>query len=177
MRLFSAVLLLGLAAAGCGDDADVLPAEPASEPTELGATPALDAGDGVLALAAVNPQLGTFTRAVEVAGLTEELSAEGPITIFAPSDEAFAQLGDLEALLADPEALADRLRRHIVTSRMLAADVFAPIGIETVGGAEIEVDSPGAGEVTVRSGETLATVTAADLDAANGVIHIIDVVL
>ena len=60
---------------------------------------------------------------------------------------------------------------------MLAADVFAPISIETVSGAEIEVDAPSPGAVTVRAGGTTATVTDADLDAANGVIHIIDAVL
>ena len=177
MRHVLPILILGFALAACGDGTDAPPADPGAASEVLDRAPAPDTGDGVLALAAANPQLDTFLRAVEAAGMAEELAQEGPITIFAPSDEAFAQFADLDALLADPEALAERLRGHVLTTRMLAVDVFAPIGIETVAGTEIEVDSPAPGEVTVRSAAGSATVTDADLDASNGVIHIIDTVL
>ena len=170
------LLALALVLTACGDGAEPPVPAPAAEATGPERPPA-EPGDGLLALAAANPQLGTFARAVRVAGLRDELSQEGPLTVFAPSDEAFAQLGDLDALLADPEALAARLRAHVLPTRMLAADVFAPIGIETVSGAEIEVDATPSGGVTVRSGTTTATVIVPDLDASNGVIHVIDAVL
>ena len=172
MRIAFVLPLVLLAA--CGDPAPEPPAAPAAETADAAS---VDVSDGILGLAAANPSLGTFSRAVEAAGLTDELAQEGPVTVFAPSDAAFDELGDLDALMADPEALATRLRGHVVPTRMLAVDVFAPIGIETVAGGEIEVDAASDGQITVRSGATRATVVTPDLDASNGVIHIIDAVL
>lgn len=168
-----ALLTLALAVPLAGCEADAPPDPPPAAP----AVAAPQQPDGLLALAELNSSLSRFSQAVDRAGLTETLSAEGPFTVFAPSDAAFREAGGLDALAADPDALAERLLGHVVPTRMLAVDIFAPITIETVAGTEIEVDASPDGRVTVRGSGGTATVGAADLDASNGVIHIIDSLL
>lgn len=119
---------------------------------------------------------GTFTTllaAAEAAGLVETLSGEGPLTVFAPTDEAFAALpeGTVEGLLADTDALAAILTYHVVAGAVMSGDLTDGMMAPTVNGADI----------TVTLGETVmindATVIAADIETTNGVIHVIDSVL
>jgi len=119
---------------------------------------------------------GTFTTlvaAVEAAGLVETLKGEGPFTVFAPTDEAFAALpeGTVEGLLADPEALAAILTYHVVPGKVMSADLTDGMMATTVEGRDITIAV--GDNVTVGP----ATVTAADIEASNGVIHVIDSVL
>lgn len=119
----------------------------------------------------------TLVAAVQAAGLVETLKGEGPFTVFAPTDEAFAALpeGTVDSLLADPEgALTDVLLYHVVPGKVMAADVVSLNGQEvaTVGGGMLMVTVEGE---TVMIGD--ATVVTADVEASNGVIHIIDSVL
>lgn len=118
----------------------------------------------------------TLVAAVQAAGLLETLQGEGPFTVFAPTDEAFAQLpeGTVEGLLEDPEALAEILTYHVIPGRVLAADVIAAgeVEPETVQGDALDVRVM---DGTVHVDE--ATVTTADVMASNGVIHVIDTVL
>lgn len=117
----------------------------------------------------------TLVAAVQAAGLVETLSGEGPFTVFAPTDEAFAALpeGTLDALLADPEALADILTYHVVSGKVLAADVVGLTSATTVQGSDIAI-SVVDGSVLLNDS---ATVTATDVEASNGVIHVIDAVI
>ncbi|WP_244603702.1 fasciclin domain-containing protein, partial [Methanococcoides sp. AM1] len=108
-------------------------------------------------------------------GLTGALSAEdGNFTVFAPTDEAFAALpeGTLDALLADEEALAGVLTYHVVAGEFMAADVVSMDSAETVQGSEITFTVTDDG-VMVND----ATVVITDIEASNGVIHVIDAVL
>ena len=119
---------------------------------------------------------GTFTTliaAVEAAGLTETLSGEGPFTVFAPTDEAFAALpaGTVEALLADPEALAKILTYHVIAGQVLSTDLTNMMEAATVNGATVMIMTEGG--VMVND----AKVTTADIMASNGVIHVIDKVI
>lgn len=119
----------------------------------------------------------TLVTAVEAAGLVETLKGEGPFTVFAPSDEAFAALpaGTLDSLLADPSgALSDVLLYHVVPGKVMAADVMDMNGemVETVGGQMLPITVDGD---TVMVGD--ATVVSADIETSNGVIHVIDKVL
>ncbi len=115
----------------------------------------------------------TLVAAVEAAGLVETLKGEGPFTVFAPTDEAFAALpeGTVEGLLEDPEALAAILTYHVVPGSVMAADLSDGMTAATVNGAE----------VTISVGDSVmvndATVTTADIAASNGVIHVIDTVI
>jgi uncharacterized surface protein with fasciclin (FAS1) repeats len=120
---------------------------------------------------------GTFTTllaAVEAAGLTEDLRKTNPLTLFAPSDDAFAALpaGAVDGLLADPEALSNVLLLHLAPEAILSTDITEPREVETLQG-ELLAIAPVDGVVKVND----AQVTSADLVAYNGVIHTIDTVL
>ena len=119
------------------------------------------------------PQLSTFNRLVAQAGLTEELRGTGPLTVFAPSDEAFKAVPakTMEALAADPAQLKALLSYHIIDGRMAAADVRIG-GAKTRQGGNIALAKAGS-FITVDD----AVVQQADVVATNGVAHIIDRVL
>lgn len=121
-------------------------------------------------------EAGTFTTlvaAVEAAGLVETLKGEGPFTVFAPTDEAFAALpaGTVEGLLADPEALAAILTYHVVAGKVMSTDLTDGMTATTVNGADITIGTMGG--VTVNG----ANVVTADIETSNGVIHVIDAVI
>ena len=119
---------------------------------------------------------GNFTiliAAVQKAGLVEVLQGDGPFTVFAPTDEAFAKLpeGTVEQLLQDKEALTSILTYHVVPGRVLAADVVNLETAKTVQGQSIVVDASSGVKVDG------ANVIATDIIASNGVIHVIDTVI
>lgn len=114
----------------------------------------------------------TLVTAVKAAGLVETLKGAGPFTVFAPTDEAFAKVpkATLEGLLADKAALTKVLTYHVVSGKVMAADVKAG-HVKTVQGTDLAMATEGG--VTVNG----AKVVAADVAASNGVIHAIDTVL
>ncbi|AGI65800.1 asciclin domain-containing protein [Octadecabacter antarcticus 307] len=119
---------------------------------------------------------GTFTTlvaAVTAAGLVDTLKSEGPFTVFAPTDEAFAALpeGTVEGLLADPEALTAILTYHVVAGKVMSGDLSDGMTAATVNGADVTIMTEGG--VMVNG----ANVVTADIEASNGVIHVIDTVL
>lgn len=119
---------------------------------------------------------GTFTTllaAAEAAGLVETLSGEGPLTLFAPTDEAFAALpeGTVEGLLDDIPALTAILTYHVVAGAVMSTDLSDGMTAATVNGADITVTI---GEGVMING---ANVVAADIETSNGVIHVIDAVI
>jgi uncharacterized surface protein with fasciclin (FAS1) repeats len=145
----------------------------------LAATTALAAPAAVNAqtIVEVAQEAGTFetlVTAVEAAGLVETLSGEGPFTVFAPTDEAFAALpeGTVEGLLEDTEALTAVLTYHVVPGAVMSGDLSDGMMAETVNGADVTISIMD-GSVMVND----ATVTAADIEASNGVIHVIDSVI
>jgi uncharacterized surface protein with fasciclin (FAS1) repeats len=115
----------------------------------------------------------TLVEAVKAAGLVETLKGEGPFTVFAPTDEAFARIpeADLKALLADKDKLTAVLTYHVIPARVQAADV-KPGEVTTVQGSTLEV-SVVDGAVMVDGARVLST----DITASNGVIHVIDSVI
>ena len=114
----------------------------------------------------------TLVAAVKAAGLVDTLQGAGPFTVFAPTDAAFAKLpkADLDALLADKAKLSAVLTYHVVPGKVMAADVQAGM-VKTVQGSSLTVGTMGG--VTVDD----AKVTATDIVASNGVIHVIDTVV
>lgn len=116
----------------------------------------------------------TLETAVITAGLADNLSADGNFTVFAPTDDAFAALpaGTVEALLADSATLADILLYHVTGTEAFAADLTDGQKITTLNGSDVRIRITDAG-VFVND----AQVTMADIDASNGVVHVIDVVL
>lgn len=138
----------------------------------------------VVDIATSDENFSTLVAAVDAAGLVETLQGEGPFTVFAPTNDAFDAL--LEELGVTPEDLlaredlGDILTYHVVPQQLLAADVLA--AVEAGGGtADVETVNGGALSVTIE-GETVmingsAAVMTTDLQAGNGVVHVIDAVL
>ncbi|KIN75176.1 Beta-Ig-H3/fasciclin [Sulfitobacter noctilucae] len=117
----------------------------------------------------------TLLAAAEAAGLVEKLKSEGPFTVFAPTDEAFAALpeGTVEDLLKpeNKEALAGILTYHVVAGKVMSTDLTDDMQAETVQGTTVMIDLDDG--VMVDD----ANVTTADIEASNGVIHVIDKVI
>ena len=123
--------------------------------------------------AAAAGSFGTLLAAAQAADLVDALSGSGPITVFAPTDAAFEKLGNdkIAALLQDKEKLASILTYHVVKGSVLAKDVVKLSAATTLQGSDVKIDAKAA----VRIND--ATVTKADIQCSNGVIHVIDTVL
>jgi uncharacterized surface protein with fasciclin (FAS1) repeats len=164
--LVAAALAAALTLSACSSDSDTA-SDSMTEETTVGTIVDVAAGDG---------SFSTLVAAVTAADLVETLSGEGPFTVFAPTDEAFAALpaGVLDALLL-PEnkaVLAQILTYHVVSGKIMAADVTAG-DVATVEGQNIKIATPEAEGVTVNG----AAVVVADVPASNGVIHAINAVI
>lgn len=141
----------------------------------LVAAPVARAAD-IVDTAVAAGSFNTLVAAVKAAGLVDALKGPGPLTVFAPTDEAFAKLpaGTLDSLLKpeNKEQLKGILLYHVVSGKVMSGDIKGPLKPATLQGATIDV-LPAGGGVTVNG----AKVTAADVGADNGVIHVIDTVI
>jgi uncharacterized surface protein with fasciclin (FAS1) repeats len=121
-------------------------------------------------------QFKTLAAALQAGGLVDTLKGEGPFTVFAPTDEAFAKIPkDTLADLLKPEnkdKLVGILKYHVVSGKVMAKDVMGLEKAKTVNGKEVKVKAKD-GKVMIDD----STVTKADIAASNGVIHVIDTVL
>jgi uncharacterized surface protein with fasciclin (FAS1) repeats len=119
-------------------------------------------------------QFTTLVKAVQAAGLVSTLQGEGPFTVFAPTDAAFAKLpaGALEQLLANPDQLKAVLLYHVVPGKVTAEQVTKLDNARTAQGASVPVRVEG-GKVMVGGAQVVTT----DIAASNGVIHVIDTVM
>jgi uncharacterized surface protein with fasciclin (FAS1) repeats len=115
----------------------------------------------------------TLVAAVKAAGLVDTLKGKGPFTLFAPNDEAFAKLpeGTVDGLLKNIPQLKKILTYHVVSGKVMAADVAKMKSAKTVEGSNVKIDAVKGVKIND------ATVSTADVAADNGVIHIIDTVL
>jgi uncharacterized surface protein with fasciclin (FAS1) repeats len=185
-RLMIAVLGLGtsVALAACGTPSDTTTSEPTTDETAATESDpmaedemAADVGNTVVDVAASNESFSTLVQAIEAAGLAETLSAEGPYTVFAPTNEAFAALpeGTLDQLLLpeNQETLVQILTYHVVPAEVTSAEVTAG-EVETVAGSTVNITvEEETGSIMVND----AMVVTPDVEASNGVIHAIDQVI
>ena len=115
----------------------------------------------------------TLAAALQAAGLVDTLKGDGPFTVFAPTDAAFAKLppGTVEGLLNDKAKLAEILTFHVVSGKVMASDVVKLTSARTVSGKTASIDT--------RDGVRIdgALVVKTDIPASNGVIHVIDTVM
>ncbi|MFN6470677.1 MAG: fasciclin domain-containing protein [Nostoc sp. SerVER01] len=127
----------------------------------------------IIETATNNGSFKTLVAAIEAAGLVDTLKGDGPFTVFAPTDEAFNKLpaGTVDALLQDIPKLKKILTYHVVSGKVLAADVVKLKTAKTVEGSDVKIDASNGVKIND------ATVAAADVTADNGVIHVIDTVL
>lgn len=189
--LTAAVIAASLLFVACGDDKDDAAAETTAAAAETTAAPtetmapstdpmtsetmAEDPGT-IVDIAVGNPDFSTLVAAVTAAGLVETLSGEGPFTVFAPTNDAFAALpaGLVDKLLLpeNKDVLTQILTYHVVSGKVMSTDVAAG-EVPSVEGSPITVTVDGG---TVMLNDS-ATVTAVDIEASNGVIHVIDAVI
>lgn len=118
-------------------------------------------------------KFNTLVKAVQAADLVDTLKGDGPYTVFAPTDEAFAKIpeGDLNKLLANKEMLIQVLTYHVVPGKVMASEVSNLSSAETVQGQEITISTSEG--VKVDNANVIAT----DIETSNGVIHVIDTVI
>lgn len=138
------------------------------------AAPVQQAEGTIVDIAVADGRFTTLVTALQAAELVDTLNGEGPFTVFAPTDEAFAALpaGTLDSLLADPAALTDVLLYHVVPGKVMAAEVVTLESADTALGASVSISVEGS---TVKVND--AQVIIPDIEGSNGVIHVIDQVL
>ncbi len=204
-RLLAPVAALTLVAAACGDDDDTLDDEDIvdvtidvedtavdtavddtvtedtaeaieDDPIEEGSDADTDEGPTIVELAMDTPELSTLVTAIETVDLTETLSGEGPFTVFAPTNEAFDTALDdlgvtLDDWLTDPDAVTAVLTYHVIEGEVFSTEITQDRTAASLEGTELSFGTDGG--ITV-NGIPVAT---ADVEASNGVVHIIDGVL
>jgi uncharacterized surface protein with fasciclin (FAS1) repeats len=137
--------------------------------------PALAADKDIVDTAVAAGNFKTLVEAVQTAGLVETLKGPGPFTVFAPTDEAFAKLGQktIQDLLKDKKKLGDILKYHVVSGEVMAEQAAKINGpVKTVLGKEVMVQTSN-GQVMVGNAKVIKT----DIKCKNGVIHVIDTVI
>ena len=179
LSVFSLLIVVALVLGACAPAATPAPtavptAVPTEVPTEEPTEIPMPEPQTIVDIAVADGRFTTLVAAVQAAGLVDTLNSEGPFTVFAPTDDAFAKLpeGTVEALLADPEALANILLYHVVPGKVMSTDVVTLEYALSAQGAPIDV-SVKDGAVYVND----AQVIIADIEASNGVIHVIDTVI
>jgi transforming growth factor-beta-induced protein len=184
LTLLIATLMLGIFIVACGATEEPTPTsmpepEPTAEPTpmpEPEEEEVEEAASTIVEIAVEDGRFTTLVAAVQAAGLVDTLNSDGPFTVFAPTDDAFAALpdGTVESLLEDPEgALTQILLYHVVAAAVPAAEVVELDSATTVQGEEISIEVVD-GSV-ILNGEVEVIIT--DIEASNGIIHVIDAVL
>jgi uncharacterized surface protein with fasciclin (FAS1) repeats len=165
------VLASAVAAAVLATGMSVALAQSMTSTTNMGGAAAAQKDIVVTAVGA--GQFNTLAKALTAAGLVDTLKGPGPFTVFAPTDEAFAKIPPekLNALLADKAALTKVLTYHVVSGKVVAADVKTG-QVKTVEGQNLNINVSSAG-VTVNNAKVIKT----DVMATNGVIHVIDTVV
>ncbi len=147
-----------------------------SGPVQAGGHAAHEKGKDIVDTAVAAGSFNTLAAALQAAGLVDALKADGPYTVFAPTDEAFAKLpaGTLEDLLKpeNKDQLTAILLYHVVPGKIMSSDISGDVSPETLEGAALPVSATGSG---VTAGG--ANVIQADVAASNGVIHVVDTVI
>jgi uncharacterized surface protein with fasciclin (FAS1) repeats len=150
--LMTLTLALGLAVS-------LMPAAPAAEEKDI------------VDIAASNKDFSTLVKAVQAAGLVETLKGTGPFTVLAPTNAAFEKVEGLDAIIKDKAKLTEILKAHVVAGKAMSKDVVKLPAVKTLSGTfPVKVDG-----ASVMIGN--AKVVKADIEASNGVIHVIDTVL
>jgi len=159
-RLLLAVSAVAVFAAAAAPTADAQPRNPNKD---------------IIQTAQAAGSFNTLLKAIRLADLQGKLKTGGPYTVFAPTDEAFAKLPPetLAAVLADEKLLTSILLYHVVDGAVYAKDVVGLTSAQTLNGASISIAVVGGGVVL----NGTSNVTATDITAKNGVIHVIDTVL
>lgn len=188
LKTFTFLALTGLLLASCGEKKKEVKEEVMEEAAQIEEAVMEEVTPNIVGVAAGNDNFSTLVAAVTAAGLVETLSSEGPFTVFAPTNDAFAKLpaGTVESLLLpeNKDALTGILTYHVVAGKFEAAAVIEAINanngkytVTTVQGGTIDLSLMDGNVVLTDSKGGTATVVIADVAASNGVIHALDTVV
>ena len=179
IRLRTTFALAAIPLAACSSDdttSDGNPPESGQPQGGSGQTAPQTATADIVQTASEAGQFTTLIAAVQAAGLEDTLRGPGPFTVFAPTDEAFAKLpaGTLDTLLKpeNREQLASILTYHVIAGKVPSSEAVKLTSAKTVNGKELKLDAS-SGSLKVDN----ATVAKADIEASNGIIHVIDTVV
>ena len=176
IRLAAGLAAITLTVAACSSDdpkADATPAK-STEKTTTTAPAASTTDQTIVEIASAEPDFSTLVTAVTTAGLVDTLSGEGPFTVFAPTNAAFAKIpaDQLNAILADKDQLSAILTYHVLPAAVMSTDLQPSQQVATVQGDTVDIQV-GASGATINGCNIVTT----DIEASNGVIHVIDCVL
>ncbi len=174
-KMLGLVLVVGLVAAACSSEEEaVTTTTPAPAATTTTQAPVESTQKDIVDTAVEAGSFNTLVTAVQAAGLVDTLKGEGPFTVFAPTDAAFAALpaGTIEALLADVPALTDILLYHVVPGQVPSAQVVNLDSATTAQGSNVAIRVEN-GAVFVDNAQVITT----DIETSNGIIHVIDAVI
>ena len=184
----STIIISGLMLVSFGEQKKELNGEVAEKKVETRAPHLKKDSPNIVEVAAGNDNFSTLVAAVKAAGLVETLSGEGPFTVFAPTNDAFAKLpdGTVESLLKpeSKETLTSILTYHVISGKFEATAVIDAINsndgtftVETIQGGSIELSLEDGNVILTDAKGGKATVVIADVAASNGVIHALDAVV
>lgn len=184
----TALIAAGLGLAGCSSQSDPAPTEKQRVASYIAATVAAEPNSTIADAVATSPTHKMLAAALQQAGLAATLSDTGPFTLFAPTDDAFIQVPpttrDGWMLPAQKQLLVGILQYHVVPGKLTVADLSAKIAadggktlLKTASGEELTASLSGKAILLTSASGNRATVTAPDIQQANGVVHVIDAVL
>jgi len=177
MKKFSALILVGALAmmlAACSSEEEALPTS-APAPTQIvEVEDSMEVSKTIVDIAVEDGRFGTLVTALQTAGLVDTLAGDGPFTVFAPTDDAFAALPDgvVAGLLEDIPSLTEVLTYHVVAGSVLAEQVVGLDSATTLQGEDVMVKVVD-GVVMIDEAKVVIT----DIIGSNGVIHVIDSVM
>jgi uncharacterized surface protein with fasciclin (FAS1) repeats len=175
LRVLAAGATLALILSACSSDDDGESGSTTTrDTTEQAASEKTMSADTIVDVASGNSDFSTLVSAVQKAGLVETLSGDGPYTVFAPTNDAFAKIpaDQLDAILADPEQLTAILTYHVLPSKVLSSDLQPQQSVATVQGKNVDISAANGG-ASINGCSIVET----DVEASNGVVHVIDCVL
>jgi uncharacterized surface protein with fasciclin (FAS1) repeats len=172
LRALAAAAALAFVVSACSSDDNDSGSSGDTKATS--STTAMASKDTIVDVASSNPDFSTLVSAVAKADLASTLSGTGPFTVFAPTNAAFEKVpaDQLNALLADKAQLTKVLTYHVVPGKVLAADLQPTQMVKTVEGQDVDIQVAD-GKATING----CAITKTDIEASNGVIHVIDCVL
>lgn len=188
LKAFTFLALSGLMLISCGEKKKEVKEEVMEEAVEMEEAVMEEVTPNIVGVAAANDNFSTLVAAVTAAGLVETLSGEGPFTVFAPTNDAFAKLpaGTVETLLLpeSKDALTGILTYHVVAGKFEAAAVIDAINanngtftVTTVQGGTIDLSLMDGNVILTDAKGGKSTVVIADVAVSNGVIHALDTVV
>jgi uncharacterized surface protein with fasciclin (FAS1) repeats len=173
-RVLAAGAALAFVLSACSSDDDGESSSTTRDATASATTDESMSSETVVDVASGNPDLSTLVTAVQKADLAETLSGDGPFTVFVPTNDAFAKIpaDQLTPILDDEEQLTAILTYHVLPAKVLSSDLQPQQSVATVQGENVDI-AVSNGAATINGCNIVDT----DIEASNGVVHVIDCVL